>query len=326
MNQAIGDQAAIKFAEGFYDGLGYGRSYDEAFEFGLLAIEAEGGGEETTPVLTVKSQGQQTEESKGKGCRTEPKTAARVFISYKRNVAPDESVALALYEVLKQSHSPFIDQSMLVGAQWAEQIETELRQADALVVLLSEHSVHSEMVQQEIALSHKISEDSGGKPQILPVRLAYHEPFQYPLSIYLDPINWAVWESDADTQTLIAELTQAIAGGTLPVSSLQQKRKLLSAAPPESIPRPFPAAQPKALELPEGAMDLESSLYIHRPSDKVALRTILQQGVTITIKGPRQMGKSSLLTHVMAAAQTAGKQVACSLSTDIPTLFGKHCT
>ena len=41
MNQAIGDAAAIRFAEGFYDGLGYGRGYAEAFEFGLLAIEEE---------------------------------------------------------------------------------------------------------------------------------------------------------------------------------------------------------------------------------------------------------------------------------------------
>jgi hypothetical protein len=30
MNQAIGDRAAIKFAVGFYDALGYGRSFEEA--------------------------------------------------------------------------------------------------------------------------------------------------------------------------------------------------------------------------------------------------------------------------------------------------------
>ena len=41
MNQAIGDDAAIKFAVGFYDALGYGRSLPEAYEFGMTAIEAE---------------------------------------------------------------------------------------------------------------------------------------------------------------------------------------------------------------------------------------------------------------------------------------------
>lgn len=41
MNQAIGDDVAIKFAVGFYDALGYGRSFAEAYEFGMTAIEAE---------------------------------------------------------------------------------------------------------------------------------------------------------------------------------------------------------------------------------------------------------------------------------------------
>jgi Cdc6-like AAA superfamily ATPase len=57
-------------------------------------------------------------------------------------------------------------------------------------------------------------------------------------------------------------------------------------------------------------MDPESQLYVTRPSDDVALSTIQRQGVTITIKGPRQMGKSSLLMRTMDAALNAGKRVA----------------
>ena len=34
MKQEIGDKAAIKFAVGFYDALGAGRAYNDAFEFG----------------------------------------------------------------------------------------------------------------------------------------------------------------------------------------------------------------------------------------------------------------------------------------------------
>ena len=41
MNQAIGDKAAIQFAKGFYDALGAGRSYDDAFAFGCNAINLE---------------------------------------------------------------------------------------------------------------------------------------------------------------------------------------------------------------------------------------------------------------------------------------------
>jgi transcriptional regulator with XRE-family HTH domain len=64
-----------------------------------------------------------------------------------------------------------------------------------------------------------------------------------------------------------------------------------------------------ALEPPEGTMDPQSAFYVVRPADALAQATITQPGVTITIKGPRQMGKSSLLYHTMQTASGAGKQV-----------------
>ena len=39
MGQAVGDSTAIGFAIGFYDALGAGRSYEDAFEMGLIAID-----------------------------------------------------------------------------------------------------------------------------------------------------------------------------------------------------------------------------------------------------------------------------------------------
>src|SRR5947209_3606733 len=53
---------------------------------------------------------------------------ARVFVSYKRKVTPDEPVALQVFQALSQHHDVFIDQTLLVGSQWAERIETELHQ------------------------------------------------------------------------------------------------------------------------------------------------------------------------------------------------------
>ncbi|NEQ30494.1 MAG: TIR domain-containing protein, partial [Leptolyngbya sp. SIO4C5] len=306
MRQAIGDVAARKFAIGFYDALGYERSYTDAFEFGLSAIDLEGIPETSVPVLKV-----QTVVIPDPPPPTPPQ---RLFISYKRNVMPDESVAMALFEALELQHSVFIDQTMLVGTRWAERIETEIRQADALIVLLSEQSVQSEMVLQEVSLAHEVARERQGKPQLLPVRLAYREPFQYPLSVYLDPINWAMWEQATDTSRLIAELQQAIAGGSLPLDNLAAKTQVLQLTPTEPIPRPSPSAQPQAatakpLELPEGTMGPESRFYVERPADAVALETIRRQGVTVTIKGPRQMGKSSLLIRAIAAAREVGKQV-----------------
>ncbi len=51
MNSAIGDDAAIKFAVGFYDELGAGWSYEDAYNGGCDAIALQGIPEENTPVF-----------------------------------------------------------------------------------------------------------------------------------------------------------------------------------------------------------------------------------------------------------------------------------
>lgn len=56
MNQAIGDRAAICFAVGFYDGLGAGRSFEDAYELGCTSVDLESIPESATPVLKAKPQ------------------------------------------------------------------------------------------------------------------------------------------------------------------------------------------------------------------------------------------------------------------------------
>jgi hypothetical protein len=55
MNDAIGDEAAIVFAASFYRALGFGRSIQEAFDQGKVALQLEGIPEEHTPELLVKA-------------------------------------------------------------------------------------------------------------------------------------------------------------------------------------------------------------------------------------------------------------------------------
>lgn len=52
MNREIGDRAARKFAVAFYDGLGAGRGYQEAFDLGLSGMANDG--EVKTPVLFLR--------------------------------------------------------------------------------------------------------------------------------------------------------------------------------------------------------------------------------------------------------------------------------
>lgn len=56
MSQAIGDTAAIKFATGFYDALGAGKSIEMAYKFGCNAIQLENISEHLTPQIKRKSQ------------------------------------------------------------------------------------------------------------------------------------------------------------------------------------------------------------------------------------------------------------------------------
>jgi hypothetical protein len=55
MKKAIGDEAAIKFAVGFYDAVGAGRGFEVAYQFGCSAIELRGIPESLTPVLKKKA-------------------------------------------------------------------------------------------------------------------------------------------------------------------------------------------------------------------------------------------------------------------------------
>jgi len=239
---------------------------------------------------------------------------AKVFISYKRNVEPDTPVATAIYESLRQDHDVFIDTTIQVGEKWAERIQKAIKESDYLIVFLSGFSVNSEMVIAEIETAYHHGK-TYGKPAILPVRLNFAEPLVYPLSAYLNPLQWALWDKDVDTPKLIAELKQAVSGGELFADNAAAVTASAKTGE-EEIPTAF-ANIPRDLGSPEGTMPHQSPFYIERETDVEAINALHEiQGVTITIKGPRQMGKSSLLNRLQADGKEKGmRTVNCTLQT-----------
>jgi len=221
---------------------------------------------------------------------------AKIFISYKRNIKPDTPVATAVYEALRQSHDVFMDTTIQVGEKWAERIQNAIKESDYLIIFLSENSVHSEMVIAEIETAHHHGK-AFGKPAILPVRLAFADSLVYPLSAYLNPLQWALWEKESNTSRLIAELQRAVSGGALPDQKIETR---VDASVKQEVPTAFANIQLKDLGSPEGTMPHQSPFYVERESDHEAVNAIRDiSGVTITIKGPRQMGKSSLLNRLL---------------------------
>jgi AAA-like domain/TIR domain len=236
----------------------------------------------------------------------------KVFISYKRNVDPDQRVAALVCNALQRAgHQVFIDQTLTIGQEWAREIERKVRESDFVIVFLSLASSHSEMVKGEIEIARDQSTNAKTSPQILPIRLGYTGALPYPLGAWLDPIQYSLWRGEADTETIVSELLVAVDGAPLP---LQTKRHTgannLESLPFYSAPLPSPG----------GSLDVGDPRYIRRETDETAVRSISQLGVTLTIKGSRQMGKSSLLIRTLARAMDCGKR--CSLL-DFQ-LLGKH--
>ena len=228
--------------------------------------------------------------------------SARVFLSYKRHVEPDQTLAGEMVVALENAgHTVFIDQRVTVGQAWAKEIETQVHQAEYLIVFLTADSSRSEMVRGEIEMARHHAATTS-QPRILPVRVKFDGPLPYPLNAYLDTLQYASWGGPGDTPRLLEQLLDAITGAA--PSDVRSD----PAAPvsPGDLPPPYAAPLP----VPGGTLDVDDPWYLPRPTDATALSVVRQPGQTLTIKGPRQMGKSSLLMRTVKAGLDLGKRVA----------------
>jgi hypothetical protein len=233
----------------------------------------------------------------------------RFFISYRRRASDDARLAGLLTAGLREvGHEVFIDIDIPLGTDWSAEITRRIRWCDYLVVLLSEDSLNSEMVQGEVRLArHYRRED--GSPKIFPVRLRYEGPLDYELNSYIGRIQHIVWKSNGDDSLVLGAILAAARTGLGPpeTTPIPVTETQISAS---SEPRPRPSIDPSALLRPTGTLRLDDHFYIRRPADTTIERLAAGRGNTLVIKGPRQVGKSSLLIRYLAASKSQGKQTA----------------
>jgi hypothetical protein len=232
----------------------------------------------------------------------------QIFISYKRNVTPDEPLALRLRAALERAGlRTFIDQKITVGLDWAGEIRRQIEQSDYVLVLLSPASVHSEMVVEEVACAAAQFQQNG-KARLLPVRVAFDDPLPYQLSLVLDKLQYAVWRSEADEARLLQQIQQGLGA---PPSA--REAAVLSAGPPADTASAHPYADPRFLEAlhePGGAVRANSDFYIGREEDEQLRRELAKpHGTTTTIRAARQTGKSSLVINAIAHAKQQGSKI-----------------
>ena len=212
--------------------------------------------------------------------------AMRIMLAYKRGAHPDEELLSHLEsEFRHMGAAVFIDRHLKAGMRWAQEIEEQIRAADAVIVLLSAASVGSEMLGLEVQIADDAAHQNKGKPYLIPVRVNFDGPLPEPLGPILDPIQYAMWKGPADNAHLLTELAH-----------------VLQNPPP-------PAARIPDRTNASGAVPLNSEYYITTPADDELKGAIQRRESIVLIKGPRQMGKTSLLARGLQQARAEGCKV-----------------
>ena len=224
----------------------------------------------------------------------------RIALVYKGSAEPDGRLLRSLVQRLEaQGVQVFYDKHLAVGVEWARVIESKIRDADAVVVLLSTASVQSEMVAYEIELAHQAAEKHKGRPLLLPVRVQFNGALPDSFRPYLERLHYFMWEDPTDDERLVSELMRA----------LETSQKSLGRRP-----------QPK-LESIGGAVPLDSQFYVVRPTDHSFQSAIARRDSIVLVKGARQMGKTSLLARGLQQARLSGARV---VLTDFQKLSLSH--
>src|SRR5581483_2747823 len=93
---------------------------------------------------------------------------------------------------------------------WAKEIEFQIRTADVVIPLLSQSSVTSEMLAYEIKIAHETAQYQHGKPRIMPIRVGYEGELPAALASILNPIEYALWRDDQDSEKLKVKLLESL--------------------------------------------------------------------------------------------------------------------
>src|SRR3954451_11202178 len=99
------------------------------------------------------------------------------FICYRHSDTPIKGILGQLSAALGQARRLFFDQADVADLGWAEQLARELKRSDIIVVFLWNQSLHSEMIEAELAMAR----ESTAPPRLLVLRLPTSGDLPYPL-------------------------------------------------------------------------------------------------------------------------------------------------
>ncbi|MEH1949733.1 MAG: CHAT domain-containing protein [Nostoc sp.] len=137
MNKAIGDQAAIAFAVGFYKALAARRTIDQAYKFGCVEIRLQGIAEHLTPILYTKqnsvfpvSEVQQIDSNKSGGVPNAQSTSLN--LGQRQRILQEIESLQQQYDLLSQKLSRLrLDLVIESGTVVKFQLEKQIENAEA---------------------------------------------------------------------------------------------------------------------------------------------------------------------------------------------------
>lgn len=211
---------------------------------------------------------------------------ARVFVSYS---AADQNLAEQVVAFLEQRGLTtwFMLRDVPAGTDYAVEIDSAVRGADALVLIYSASTAGSKFCSREVGLADEL-----GLP-VVPVRLD-DTPISGRFSVRLQNVQWLDWRSPDVVERLIASLPRHVSA---PADDRQQ-------------PTRGRRQQPDALAVDRLAgRDMECSV-IDAAIERVAATG---RGKLLLIEGTSGVGKSVLSRYASSRAASMGFRIAATI-------------
>ncbi len=183
MKQEIGDKAAIKYAIGFYDALGAGRTIEIAHKSGVNAIQLEGIPEEQTPTIRTRFSTNDTkfavhnEDSLNMlqnqfANISNNNNAVEVFFSYARE---DEKMRNELEKHLslltrEKIITGWHNRQISAGQEWRNEIDIHLNTAKIILLLVSPDFIASNYC-WDIEVEKAMQRHNAKESRVIPIIL-----------------------------------------------------------------------------------------------------------------------------------------------------------
>lgn len=247
----------------------------------------------------------------------------KVLFVFESNDAQSKTLAESMgsvwgasgYETLAPTHGGS-------DLDWASSFGAELSQANVVVGFVSSYSVSSEVFAQQIESARELSRERRGRPSVWIVRVDFIGAVPEPMQAIENENGEFSFETGANPEQVASALLKAVDAKfavkavesvkprkglrLLPVTSRKPPEVKIVTAKPDTLPPPLPAE----LEPVGGAAPLSSEFYIEREADSEMRNAIARDDSIVLIKGPRQIGKTSLMARGVQYARERGARVA----------------